>query len=288
MNSTSDNSCNNKESGTSKSKSDDGVCDVNDRLNNMSTADNGDVSVCANCGKESDDVNNICNKCKLVKYCNAACKKKHRSKHKKQCEEHLRLAAEHAAELHDEELFKQPPLLHEDCPICFLRMPTLASGRRYYNCCGKVLCSGCVYAPVYDNQGNKVDNKKCPYCRTPWPSSDKEIVRRYKNRMKAGDANAMFNLGTYYGDGLYGLPQDHTKAFELRHRAGELGFAAANTQIGFSYENGRGVEIDRKKANHYYELAAMTGEVGARYSLGGMEFREGNIDRALKHLMIGV
>ena len=29
---------------------------------------------------------NTCNKCKSVKYCNAACKKKHRQKHKKQCE----------------------------------------------------------------------------------------------------------------------------------------------------------------------------------------------------------
>ena len=45
---------------------------------------------------------------KSVKYCNAACKKKHRHKHKKDCEEHLRLAAEHAAKLHDEVLFKQP------------------------------------------------------------------------------------------------------------------------------------------------------------------------------------
>ena len=75
-----------------------------------------------------------------------------------------------AAELHDEELFKQPPP-EEDCPICFTRIPTLDTGSQYYTCCGKVICSGCCYAPVYDNQGNKVDNKKCPYCRTPWPSS---------------------------------------------------------------------------------------------------------------------
>lgn len=46
-----------------------------------------DVSVCANCGKSgSNNSMNTCNKCKMVKYCNAACKKKHRSKHKKQCE----------------------------------------------------------------------------------------------------------------------------------------------------------------------------------------------------------
>ena len=33
------------------------------------------VGVCANCGKEGSNLN-ICNKCKAVKYCNAACKKK--------------------------------------------------------------------------------------------------------------------------------------------------------------------------------------------------------------------
>ena len=88
-----------RKEGASKS-SDDGVCEMNDMLQNMSTADK-DASVCANCGKEGDDINNICNKCKLVKYCNAACKKKHRHKHKKECGEHLRLAAERAAELHE-------------------------------------------------------------------------------------------------------------------------------------------------------------------------------------------
>ena len=51
---------------------------------------NGDaeVSICANCGKEG--ATNICNKCKQVKYCNAACKKKHKSKHKADCGELIR------------------------------------------------------------------------------------------------------------------------------------------------------------------------------------------------------
>ena len=121
------------------SKSNDSVCDnMNDMLHNLSVRDTDDkVNVCANCGKEGDDVNNICNKCKMVKYCNATCKKKHRHKHKKDCEEHirraaekhneeLRLTAEHEAKLHDEKLFKQPPPA-EDCPICFQRLPTFAS-----------------------------------------------------------------------------------------------------------------------------------------------------------------
>ena len=146
--STSDSSC---KDGASKSSSDD-VCEMNDMLQQLSTADNEDsISICANCGKEGSDVTNICNKCKLVKYCNAACKKKHRSKHKKQCERRV-------AELRDIELFKEPPSLFGDCPICFLRIPTLGTGRTFMTCCGKRICSGCVCAPVFDNQGNQVDS----------------------------------------------------------------------------------------------------------------------------------
>ena len=107
-------------------------------MNTDNSKEDDNASVCANCGKEgSSDNANTCNKCKQVKYCNAACKKKHRSKHKKQCEEHVRLATERAAKLHDEKLFKQPLPEFEDCPICFLLLPTLTSGWRYMVCCEK-------------------------------------------------------------------------------------------------------------------------------------------------------
>src|SRR5210317_1507158 len=76
------------------------------KIDGLSNNENeNDVSACANCGKEGSNLN-ICNKCKAVKYCNAACKKKHRHKHKKECERQLAKIAE----LHDIELFKQPPL----------------------------------------------------------------------------------------------------------------------------------------------------------------------------------
>ena len=100
---------------------------LTDELNNLQiTCTDEEVDKCANCGKEGSDLN-ICNKCKAVKYCNAACKKKHRSKHKKKCERR-------AAELHDIELFKQPPPFREDCPICFLLLPLVDSGSKYKAC----------------------------------------------------------------------------------------------------------------------------------------------------------
>ena len=92
-------------------------------MSNTSSETKSTSSIYANCGKGGTDVTNTCNKCKSVMYCNAACKKKHRHKHKEACERRV-------AEQHDEKLFEQPPPL-EDCPICFLRLPSLSTGKTY-------------------------------------------------------------------------------------------------------------------------------------------------------------
>ena len=255
------------------------------------------IELCANCGKEGSNMN-TCNKCKAVKYCNASCKKKHRSKHKKQCE---RIVAEihdeaffreplpqygvRAAELHDEALFREPPPQHGDCPICFLRLPSMDGGRTYMTCCGKRICGGCCRADVYDNHGNIIVEEKCPFCRAPVPTSNEEHIERLKKRMEVGDTYEFLMMGNAYSRGLYGLPQDRAKAIEFWHKAGKFGY----TNIGNAYSNGGiGVGRDEKMARHYYELSAMDGNVSARYNLGISEENAGNFDRALKHYMIAV
>ena len=242
--------------------------------------ENDGIAVCANCGKEGINLN-ICNKCKEATYCNAACKKKHRKQHKKQCERRV-------AELHDEALFKEPPPEFGDCPICFLRLPTMDTGRNYMSCCGKRICSGCCYADVYDNHGNEIVEKKCAFCRTPFPTSEKGAIERLRKRMEVGDTYAYFLMGCAYANGRNGLTQDSTKAIEFWHKAAKLGSAMACNNIGHAYFNGNGVERDEKKAEHYYELAAMEGFVSARYNLGINEENAGKYDRALKHYMIAV
>ena len=170
--------------------------------NDISSNSNGEdicgtdiCGVCANCGKEG--ASNTCNKCKLVQYCNAACKKKHKKKHKKACEKRV-------AELHDIELFKQPPQKGDDCPICFLRLPFLGSGKKYKSCCGQVICSGCMHA-----MGKNRD--LCAFCRVPMPKVE-EVVERAQKRVDANDIEAMSFLGECYYNGLYGLARDYTKA----------------------------------------------------------------------------
>ena len=76
-----------------------------------------EVSVCANCGKGEEESHKLkhCIACKMVKYCNRECQIAHRPQHKKECRRR-------AAELHDEELFKQPLPEYGDCPISFHSM----------------------------------------------------------------------------------------------------------------------------------------------------------------------
>ena len=154
------------------------------------------------------------------------------------------------------------------------------------SCCGKVICCGCVHAPVYDDQGNEVVEDKCPFCRL-LPTNTKEgLIERRERRIEAGDPIAIYNRGCRYRDGTDGFPQDADKALELWHRAAELGDSKAYCSIGVTYDIGEGVEIDKKKAMHYYELSAFMGNATARCNLGNKEVYAGNIDRALKHHMI--
>ena len=244
------------------------------------------LTTCENCGKEGNNIN-ICNKCKAATYCNAVCKKKHRSKHKEACERRVAEVHEEelerkkrAAELHDKELFKQP-LPNEDCPICMLPLPSFWTGSKYKSCCGKIICCGCIHAVKIRDGGVSL----CPFCRTPAPNSEK-FFEQCKKRIKVDDAEAIHNLGCCYSEGSHGLPQDHNKALELWHQAGKLGYADAYYNIGNSYLEGYGVERDMKKAVHYWELAAMGGVAKARHNLGVSEGQTGNIDRALKHFII--
>jgi len=182
----------------------------------------------------------------------------------------------------DKALFKQPPPNYEDCPICFLRLPTYHGGWQYRTCCGKVVCSGCIHAC------DKNDHLKCPFCRTLAPKSDEETIKIMTKRMEVGDALAIYSHGCDYYAGTCGVAQDYAKAFELHLSASDLGYAAAHHSVGFSYHTGRGVEVDKKKAMYYWNLAAREGDTSSRHNLGNTEVQAGNVNRALKHFMIAV
>ena len=257
--------------------------DIATAMASTNNADNtNNVTTCAACGNEGEqDSMNICNKCKMVYYCNAACKKKHKSKHKKKCDRRV-------AELHDEELFiDHPP--QEDCPICFLPLPHNPGESSFKSCCGKLICGGCIHGMVMEDirRGKKEEELgMCAFCRTPPHRSNEEGIERRAKLMDNGNADAFDVQAGHYANGTDGMPQDWVKANELLLKAGELGCAAAYSRLGSSYFAGRGVEADKKKGKHYYELAAMNGNAQARHNLACMEGMAGNEQRVFKHMII--
>ena len=104
--------------------------------------------------------------------------------------------------------------------------------------------------------------------------------------MDKGNGWAFNVLGGCYDEGRHGLPQDDQKAVELYLKAGELDCAEAYYKLGLIYSNGDGVEVDKKKAKHYFELAAMGGDAAARNNLGCSERQAGNDHRAIKHMIM--
>ena len=114
-----------------------------------------------------------------------------------------RVDGEGASSWTDNDLFKQP-LPNEECPICMLSLPLNHRESAYQSCCGKTLCDGCVYEFVKASKGDR-DRLNCPFCRSPTPTSEGEILEMLKQHVEANDAFAIYSLGYEYnrgGDGF--------------------------------------------------------------------------------------
>ena len=183
------------------------------------------ITTCANCGKaESDDINlKRCTACKMVKYCSRDCQVAHRPKHKKECKRR-------AAELFDEELFKDPPE-GEECPICMLPLPFDGNRISFHSCCGKTVCFGCLHAEIKEDirNGKGPEGRgACAFCRAlDTRYSEREKFDRLNKGVERNDANTIEQLAVYYKNGDMGLEKDLVKAVELFEKAGELGRASA-------------------------------------------------------------
>ena len=85
----------------------------------------------------------------------------------------------------------------------------------------------------------------------------------------------------------YNNEGDHDKAFEYWSVVAELGEAVAQYNLALAYKWGNGVEKNEEKEIYYMEEAAIAGMPEARYQLGAHEWRKRQLDRAVKHCMIG-
>ena len=204
----------------------------------------------------------------LVRYCSDECQEEHRPQRKEDC-------MKHPAELYDELLFKQPESSYlGDCPICYLPLP-IDSSNKFMACCSKVLCDGCNVA----NQNREVEGRlqhKCPFCRTPMPSTQEEIIGQWMQRVYAENPFAMCQMGTrrYRGG-------DYEAAFGYWSMAADLGDAEAHFNLSCLY-----MHKDKIWELYHLKKASIGGHPHARLNLGYYEEANGRLDRAAKHFII--
>lgn len=81
------------------------------------------------------------------------------------------------------------------------------------------------------------------------------------------EVKCIFGLGVLYEKGR-GVNVDKRKAEELYSAASFMGYAPAQFNLGLLYDRGDGVSQDYKKAVQWYEAAAAQGNAKAQNNLG--------------------
>ena len=147
--------------------------------------------VCAFCDKAAvDNIKlRLCTACKLVKYCCVECQKNHRPQHKKACKKR-------AAEIRDDNLFRQPDESHlGECSICCLPLPLDVNKWTVNSCCCKRICDGCQHATCVREREQGLEHR-CPFCRETVPNSwDEKENQNLMKRAKANDPMHFVNWG---------------------------------------------------------------------------------------------
>ncbi len=100
-------------------------------------------------------------------------------------------------------------------------------------------------------------------------SFDKESVQLLILASNLGNAEAQYNLGNMYAEGIE-VTQNEIEAVKWWRLSSSQGYVKAHTNLGASYALGRGVRKNKIKAAQLSRLAANQGIPEAQYNLGNM------------------
>lgn len=105
---------------------------------------------------------------------------------------------------------------------------------------------------------------------------DSELIRK----AESGDVEAQFELGWNYYYGASGFDKNYEKAAKWCLKAAEQGHAAAQYEIGFYYNWGKGVTENKIKAEAWFLKSASQGFISAYSSLGSL-YKDNNKEKAI-------
>lgn len=94
---------------------------------------------------------------------------------------------------------------------------------------------------------------------TATPDSLPDILRNCQQAARGGDAQAAYELGQFYYDGLQ-APRDPSKALHWFEQASLRGHAQAQHRLGFMFFRGEGTPANNIQAYILLKMAAVNGE----------------------------
>ena len=231
---------------------------------------------CANCGVAKTDGIKLtpCHICDLVSYCSEECKNNHQEAHDAECKVRN-------LEMFDKILFRQPEGSHlGDCPLCCLPMPLDVKYQVAAECCGKLICSGCIYANKKREFRERLIHR-CVFCRKVNPKTDEEHDKYLEERAEKNDPIALLKIGgNKYKEGKC------EEAVQYYSKAAEFGDVESRYRLSMMYLHGEGVQEDLEAVRQNMIEAALCGHPIARHNMGGIDECNGMYDRAVKHYII--
>ncbi|KAH8097909.1 hypothetical protein JL720_828 [Aureococcus anophagefferens] len=165
------------------------------------------------------------------------------------------------------------------CPICLedwdVNATTITRA-----CCCRQICESCEA---------KIGDGPCALCRSPVVANS-EYVSHLKRHIENGVPEAMNELGEAYVDRKcaksFRLVLSAKRAVKLWEKAAQLGNAEAMYNLAFSFEKGRGVKLNLKKAMHFYRMSADMGDAVSQKRLGVLLCNLKNFEERFRYIKL--
>ena len=207
---------------------------------------------------------------------------------------------------------------HDECVLCCYPLPLHDGGSVYRECCGQVICIGClvdqhrvliigtnVEKPIKGSTEEELEFKMltsesleelefkmltsevrfvCPFCRKPEPTNHRENRTRFWERIdEYKDPKAMLMLGCSYEKGKHGLSKNIKTAEELYKRAYDLGDPnAAHALVALYTEH----IPDEARMLQYAEEGVRRGNGACMNAVGVHAHQSGNYEEATRYFMM--
>ena len=193
---------------------------------------------------------------------------------------------------------------HDECVLCCYPFPVTEIESRYKECCGELICRGCIIAqqrtliigtnvkkPIAGSREEGLEFMKilsseqimvCPFCRAEDSTNEEFVKRLWKRIDEYKDPRAMHHMGDLYLKGEHGLTKNLKKGEKFLQWAYNLGDPTAVNLLAELYT----LYIpDPARMMKYLEEGVKRGNAHCTNHVGVLVAQSGNHEEANRHFM---